>query len=432
MLTREMKRSLSLCLVNAPAPGLDDDHLEPPLGLLYLAACARDAGFEVEVADLTGTTGRQVPSGFDVYGWSTFSTSFHLSAELLDVVRRDQPSAFHIAGGPHATALPHQALSSGFDMVVQGEGERALVEALQAREVGQTLPEVVVGTPPMPLDDLPYPAFDLVDVDSYTRQVAGHRCLSVLTSRGCPFACSFCNSTIMGAGRPIRFRSPQAVVGELEFLRDQYDLGHFRFQDDNFAFSPRRVAEMTAALRPLDITYRCFSRVSVCSPEVAQALRASGCAHVSFGVESGSPAILGRHAMNKGQSPEQIAWALTNAHAAGLRTRIFLIVGFPGETDATIAETLALLTSVPWDEFVVYPLIPYPGTPIHDEPERFGITSINHTYSDYYQIGSGRAAGFVMKTDSFDEAHVRQWRDHVIDGLLAAGREWAGDSANYR
>lgn len=429
-------RDQRVCLVHSPCRELRDDRLEPPLGLLYLAAQARTEGVDVTVIDLAGhdedDLAQLVPDGCDFYGFSTYSVNFDLTARLAAEVRLRNPDALLIAGGPHATALPQSVLQHGFDTVITGESELTFVEVLRRRAIGQPVLPIAAGIPPDPLDLLASPAYDLVDLDTYSRVLNGRRCLSVLTSRGCPYRCSFCNSSIMGAGRPIRYRKAEAVADELARLRSRYSIDHFRFQDDIYTMDIRRIRELTAVLAPMQITYRCFSRVNTCSPEMAGLLRQGGCIHVSFGVETGSPMLLGKHAMHKGQTPDQIRWALRNAHDAGLRTRIFLIVGFPGETEETVEETLAVVKSVPWEEFAVYPLIAYPGTPLHDYPERYGITHIDKTYSDYLQIGVNFRAGFTIRTAEFDEDKVRQWRDYMIQELIEDGRTWAGSATGFQ
>jgi radical SAM superfamily enzyme YgiQ (UPF0313 family) len=414
---------------------LNDDRLKPPLGLLYLASQLRDKGLRVDIVDLSarGEMDQQaIPDGYDLYGFSTYSVNYGLTRQLADAVKSRMPQVVTVAGGPHASALPEQVADDGFDVVVHGEGEMAIVQIIEALQAGSTLPRILYGTPPNPLDSLPFPDYELVDLSTYSREVDGQPCVSILSSRGCPYRCTFCNSNIMGAGKPMRYRSPQNVVAEIRQIKSKYGIRHFRFQDDIFTINQQRVAELTRFLAAENIVYRCFARINTHTERMAGLLREGGCVHASFGVETGSRKLLAKHAMHKGQTPHQIEWALTNAYNAGIRMRIFLIVGFPGETDETIEETLALVKNCPWDEFSVYPLIAYPGTLLHDDPAKFGITHIDRNYSDYLQIGRDFQAGFTIRTATFDEHDVRRWRDRVRDELLADGRTWAGSSPGFK
>lgn len=428
----------SVCFIHTPCLELHDDRLEPPLGLVYLATLVHTLGNPVTLVDLSSHSEADIegciPDGYDIYGFSTYSVNYRKTHELALSVRQRNPVALLVAGGPHATALPQEVQADGFDVVVTGEGEVAIQQIIEYLIKGQQPPPILAGLPPEPLDSLPFPDFSLVDVETYSREVDGQRCLSILSSRGCPYKCTFCNSNIMGAGRSMRYHSPAYVVAQIRHIKQRYGIRHFRFQDDIFTITRKRVAELAPWLAAEDIVYRCFARINTCaqSTEVVEHLKAGGCVHASFGVETGSPRLLDKHAMHKNQTPEQIRVALTNAHCAGLRTRIFLIVGFPGETNETIEETLSLVKSCPWDEFAVYPLIAYPGTPLHDSPEQFGITYIDRNYSDYLQIGRNFRAGFTIRTEDFDEHRVRQWRDYVRDELLADGRTWAGNSQGFQ
>ena len=430
------QKGLSICFIHTPCLSLRDDRLEPPLGLLYVATLAQSKGYYVKLIDLsakeTPDLGKFIPDDFDVYGFSTYSVNYGLTLELVREVRKRNSHAYLIAGGPHVTALPYEAIHDGFDTIVTGEGEIAVLQILQMLEAGKQPPNIVNGIAPSPLDELPFPDYGLIDFSTYTRQVAGKRCVSILSSRGCPYPCSFCNSNIMGAGKAIRFRSPENVAQEIRQVKENLGVHNFRFQDDIFTLSIKRVREIAPWLAKENIVYRCFARVNTFSEEMAQLLKESGCVHASFGVESGSPKLLANHAMAKKQTPKQIVQALENAHKHGITSRIFLIVGFPGETEETIEETLALMKSCPWDEFSVYPLIAYPGTPLHDRPEDYGITYIDKNYSDYLQIGKNFKAGFTIRTNDFDEHRVREWRDYVIDELLADGRTWAGNSLKFK
>ncbi len=429
-------RHPSICLIHSPCSELQDDRLEPPLGLLYLATLALAKGYPVKIVDLASkpeeSLSHLIPTGFDVYGFSTYSVSYGLTRELASLIHQREPTAILIAGGPHATALPSEVSADGFHVVVAGEGEIALLEILDSIAQGIPLPPVVSGKRPDPLDTLPFPNYDLVNFNSYSRQVDAHRCVSILSSRGCPYPCSFCNSNIMGAGKAIRLRSPKNVIAEIRALKNRYNIRHFRFQDDIFTINIGRIRQLAPLLEKENIIFRCFARINNFSKEMAQLLRAAGCVHVSFGVESGSPKLLAKHAMNKRQTPKQIRAALNHAHQAGIRSRIFLMVGFPGETDQTISETVALMKSCPWDEFSVYPLIAYPGTPLHTHPERFGIEYIDHNYANYLQVGRNKKAGFTIRTKTFDEAKVQEWRNDMIKSLLDNGRVWAGNATGFK
>lgn len=425
---------MRVCFIHTPCPELDDDRLEPNLGLLYLATFLRQHGFEVEVADFSAVSiesaAERIPSD-DLYGFSTFSVNYHLTRKLAQATRQRFPGARLVAGGPHATALP-EAVKQDFDVVVTGEGELAMLELAQALRAGtDPLPHIIHGQGPRDLDVLPFPDRDLVDLPSYSRIVNGQRSLSVLTARGCHYRCVFCNSNIMGASsRSVRFRSPVNVAREIQWLQEKHDISRFRLQDDTFTTSLERIRALTSLLRPLEIRYRCFGRLDKCRErEMTDLLAEGGCCHIAFGVESGSPRILG--AMDKRQTVDDIRAGITNAKASGLTVRVYLIVGFPSETDETIQETVNLMQECQPHEFMIYPCIPYPGTPLWERPEKFGITHINRDYSQYVQIGRGRKTAFALRTATFDEHQVEVWRQYMID-QLGTTILWSGNSPHNK
>jgi radical SAM superfamily enzyme YgiQ (UPF0313 family) len=333
-----------------------------------------------------------------------------------------------VAGGPHASARPN-AVSQDFDFVVRGEGEMALLHIVRGLECGAEIPRVLDAPVIENLDDIPFPDYSLVDVGSYSRVVNGRRSLSILTSRGCPYECVFCNSNVIGRSQRVRFRSAQNVVEEIIFLKETWGMNAFRFEDDTFTLNLARLKEINRLLKNEGIIYRCFGRVNHCTREVTDLLYESGCRHIAFGAESGSPEILRR--MMKGQTVDHIRRGIRNAKASGLRVRVFLLVGFPGETWETVQATVDLMLECLPHEFCVYPVIPYPGTPLFDRPGDFGITFINDDFSQYLQIAKGRRSGYVFRTKDLDESEIARMRDYVITCLEPA-IQWAGDSAKYR
>jgi radical SAM superfamily enzyme YgiQ (UPF0313 family) len=348
--------------------------------------------------------------------------------QILRLIKAANPTVRTVAGGPHASALPQQ-VAKDFDHVVVGEGENAILRLMDDIASGRMSSPILREPPIADLDTLPFPDYSRVDVSSYHRVVDGSPSLSVLSSRGCPYDCVFCNSIIMGGGQRVRFRSAENVAKEIRELKAIYGVTNFRFQDDIFTLNLPRLHKLTTLLQTEKIIYRCFGRVDRCSRETADLLVAGGCRHIAFGVESGAPVILAR--MRKWQSVEDIRRGIANAHAAGLIVRVYLMVGFPGETWRTVEETVNLMLECRPDEFSIYPLIPYPGTLIYEQPERYGIAAISDDFSQYFQVRRGRGTGYVYRTPDLNEQIVADMRRYVIERLEPVAT-WSGDSKLYK
>lgn len=421
----------SIVFIQTPCYELENDRLEPPLGLLYLATYLNAHGYHARIVDLSSVSATRwhdlIPQA-DLYGFSTYTTTYHRTLDVVKTARQINPQAYMVAGGPHATALP-KTVACHFDWVVVGEGELAILHLLQALERGETPPPIVYDAPVIDLDTLPFPDYTLVDVSSYSREVDGKPSLSILSSRGCPYQCVFCNSIVMGAHNRVRFRSAVNVVQEIQQLKTAWNITSFRFQDDLFTMNLPRLQEMTQMLKNEKIVYRCFGRVNLCDRGVAELLHAGGCQHIAFGVESGSELILEK--MQKKQTVADIRRGIANAKDAGLIVRVYLMVGFPGETWDTIQQTVDLMLECLPHEFAVYPLIPYPGTRLYEHPEEFGITHINREFSQYFQVQRNREAGFVFKTHTLDPQVIAEMRDFVIH-QLESEIVWAGQSKGFK
>lgn len=422
---------MRITLIQTPCYELNDDRLEPNLGLLYLATYLNQHWHDACMVDLSSVPNSQweqlIPFA-EAYGFSTYSTTYHRTLEVQRVAKSINPKAVTVAGGPHASALP-QEVAQDFDFVVVGEGERALLGLLSDLEEGEQLAKIVREQLIEDLDEISFPDYSLVALRTYHRIVAGKPSVSILSSRGCPYQCNFCNSIIMGRNRKVRFRSPGNIAEEIQQVQARYGIRSFRFQDDIFTLSVQRIREITRLLKPLNIVYRCFGRVNTCTQEMAELLYEGGCRHIAFGVESGSQQIL--DLMNKAQTVEQIRTGIANAKAAGLVVRVFLIVGCPGETWEAVQQTVDLMLECSPHEYIVYPLIPYPGTPLYHFPERFGITQINRDFSQYFQVRGNKETGFVFRTKELDEVKIAEMRAYVIE-QLAPYMTWAGESKEFK
>jgi len=422
-------RDKKVVFVHTPCSELYDDRLEPPLGILYLATLLKEKGIICQICDLSGMPENKWQDNLaigDIYGFSTYSATYYQTLKIRDIAKNLNTQAITIAGGPHVSALLEEC-SKDFDIIITGEAEITFLEVIKNIQEGKEIRGVFRGDSVMDLDQLPFPDYELIDMSSYHRIVGGLHSISLISSRGCPYNCTFCNSRIFSRGK-LRFRSPENVVQEILQLQDKYGNVSFRFNDDLFTFSPERITQMSTALKPLNILYRIFARSNSMTQEASEQLYESGCRHVAIGIESMSEKML--KLFKKGTTVKNNIEALKNSRAAGLKVRIYLLIGFPGETEKTVQESLKILLNCDFDEFVVYSFIPYPGTPVWQNPELWG-AKIDRDFSKYFQLGPEHSTCYAVTTKDFTPDDVKRWRQMMIDALKQKAT-WAGDSIDYR
>ena len=352
----------------------------PPLGPAYVAAALRAAGHHVRLLDCTFLNRSQaeqlaLAAHADVVGIYCMAT---MKDDALWFARRLRASTgLLVAGGPLPTCDP-EAFLGDVDAVVRGEGEQTMVEALAAFAAGAHLdgvPGLVVpgggaAAPPRPfagdLDALPFPARDLLPNASYIRHGRrryGRAVTTVMSTRGCPYACDFCSNVVFGAS--YRERSAKNVVDEIEeALALGYD--HISFADDVFTLRRERVVAICDEIerRSLRFTWECLGRVDALDEPTARRMRRAGCTTVFFGIESGSDEVL--RLMKKQTTGAQSRDAVWAAHRAGLEVGAFFILCYPGETDATVLETLRFAGSLPLDYLGLSMPYPLPGTGLYE------------------------------------------------------------------
>jgi anaerobic magnesium-protoporphyrin IX monomethyl ester cyclase len=359
----------------------------PPLGPAYVAASLRRAGHEVRLLDCTFLSREQarrsaLAARADVVGVYCMATMREDAVWFARQLRGS--SDLLVAGGPLPTCEP-EAFLADFDVVVRGEGEQTMVDLLAARAAGAdvgAVPGTVVSAadggaaaagPPRPfatdLDALPFPARDLLPNAAYIshgRRRYGYAVTTVMSSRGCPFACEFCSNVVFGS--LYRKRSPASVVDEIEeALAPGYD--RIAFSDDVFTLRPERVAAVCDEIerRGLVFDWECLARVDGVDRETAARMRRAGCRTVFFGIESGSDEVL--RLMRKGITAAQARDAVWAAHDAGLEVGAFFILCYPGDTDETVLETLRFAGSLPLDYLGLSMPYPLPGTRLRERME---------------------------------------------------------------
>ncbi len=367
-----------------------------PLGIAYVAAAARKAGFPVRTIDATAE--RLSPQALAlrlkklkpaVLGITATTVQIASAWEIARLAKEHDPGCVTVLGGVHPSALPEESLGQpSVDFVCRGEGEATFVSLLSALS-SRTHPGSVQGisfrsngsvvhTPDRRLvpdpDLFAFPARELFDFPRrYQSPLAlRRRCATILTSRGCPGTCTFCNKNISGS--VFRPRSPASVIEEMESLIRTFGIQEFHIADDCFSWDMQRVMDLCALMRKRipAIRWACTNgiRVDRSTKPFFREMKAAGCYRVSFGVESGDEALLKRIGKNIDQ--ESIRRAVSLAQSAGLVTICFFMLGNHGETAAHAQKTIEFARSLRTDYAQFTLAMPYPGTAFFRQLEKEG------------------------------------------------------------
>ena len=367
-----------------------------PLGVFYLASYLRKQGHQIAVIDgeaenLSANDILERAERFQpgLVGISATTVAFHRGLEVGQEIKSRHPEWPIVLGGPHVSSNPtHAMLYSTFDYGVVGEGERPLARLVEALERGEDLASVgslihrrggkLIFNPLAPrisnLDDIPFPAYDLTaDLSLYAPPPCNYKRLpvaNVITGRGCPNQCTFCDRSVFG--RALRQRSAENVAAEIEHLWHEHHVREIAFVDDTFTLRPRRIREIFQLLdgKGISFPWTCMSRINTVDEELLTLMRDCGCWHISFGIESGNEEILRR--IKKNISLEQTRRVVQCCVKLGVRTKGFFIVGHPDETLETIEQTIRLALALKLDDVVATINTPIPGSQQHREAAQYG------------------------------------------------------------
>lgn len=381
----------------------------PPLGLMSLAAYLEKNGVPVEILDanILGYGPRRAAlearrSGAGIVGLTATTPIVKSAIATMEAIREEAPHVVGVMGGVHPTFMPQEVLGScpALDVVVRGEGEETLLELARSLDgfswegLGGRSPgsarrsqfaervSRVAGTACREpggdavrlapqrqlirdLDSLPFPARHLVPFERYIIRGRETAIGSMVTSRGCPFACGYCSSSrILGTG--FRCRSAANVADEVELLRDRYGLPEVEIVDDIFTLNRKRAAEFAREMRGrrLDVRWVASSRVDTVDRELMAEMKRGGLCKIYFGVESGSQRVL--DLMRKRVTLGKVRAAFKAAKECMVKTIGSFMFGYPGETVAEMGETVRVATELDPDYAQFTVLTPYPGTPIYD------------------------------------------------------------------
>ncbi len=360
-----------------------------PTGLCYLHACLQEAGYDSLLANFSAWPTARIKQELlalkpDLIGISQWTHNRHSSMELAQICRDLFPNSTIVMGGGHATFCYEDILAEGspVDIVVLGEAESTLLE-LVARISSGTAWQEIAGLAFLSngsiavtnsrkniddLDRLPIPAryFDrAIGLDLELQSEF------IVTTRGCPSNCYFCSSPDFW-GKRVGFRSPAAIVEEIQYIRKKYGLIYFSIRDDTFTADRKRVLEFCSLLQKLEVNilWNCQSRVTAIDKELAIEMKRAGCECIQLGVESGSLRILQQ--LGKKIVPAQIEQACALIREIGINLSVYLISDIPGETGDDIQQTIELVRQIRPDDGYVSPLAYYPGTQLYKNAVKCG------------------------------------------------------------
>ncbi len=369
----------------------------PPLGLASIAAYLEAGGFHSEIVDCYAQPDsdrvirdyllREKPA---FMGLSCTTSSFLDGVRIAELAKDVLPNLRVIVGGPHASALKREALEMfpAVDFGVVGEGEATLKELLQsAGEGAHSLKGLVYREvrgevcfsgyreSGIELDRLPFPAYEklLGYPETYTLPIFNYPKApnsSCITSRGCPYACSYCDRSVFR--RSFRYNSAEYVYEHLRYLRERFHIRHVNFYDDQFTFNRKRVVALTQMMidRPLGLTFNCAVRAEHIDWDLLLQMKAAGCWMISLGIETGDEELLAYHRQNA--DLELLAHKIRLIKRAGIRTKGLLMMGLPGETESSIRKSMQYVFSLPIDDFNLAKFTPFPGSPLYRHIHRFG------------------------------------------------------------
>ena len=421
----------------------------PPIGLAYISAALRGEGIDVRVLDASAFSWKTLaeplrlhsPSVVGISCWTLERGQVFKTAKL---VKEILPKAKIVLGGHHATAFPeHMFINAYADAVVIGEGEETALELFRAMLTRQSLENIrgiaysengrihltehrdlIIN-----LDLIPYPDYADFNLDDYLGlpEIKG-RAASIMTSRGCPYRCIFCSGSKFWERR-WRSRSPENVLGEIEWLYYDQKVRNFIFFDDNFTVQKDRAIQICQGIidRKLDIHFVASSHVAHIDKELLYWMKRGGCYRIDFGVESGTPEILDK--IKKSQTVEQIEQTFELVHEAGIKPRAFLIVGSPGENEKTIDQTVSLMRRIkPYDSRTAEIMWVLPNTEIYELAKTQGLLT------DDFWLKNNETLYYTCE-HTLDE--LKLLRDHLMketsrnEGTIKAYLEYLARKAYY-
>ena len=449
---------MKILLINPPQtffPSSDPPAANLPLGLLYIAAVLDKAGYKTEILDafMTDFPFRKIgditevgmPYGKikeeilrrkpDIVGIANpFTCQVENTVRVADIVKEVDHSILTIVGGPHGTVVPVEFLeeASNVDIVVIGEGEHTMLDIISFFEGKKKIDDVqgiahrrdekVVLNSPRPfnknLDELPYPAYHLVEMEKYLNpkrieyRSFQNRALSMVTSRGCPFNCSFC-SVHLHMGKMFRAHSVDYVVDHIEHVVNKYRVKTIYFEDDNLTFDLKRFEAICDKIIEKDIKFQWETpngiRADYLTLNLLKKMKKSGCQSVFVGIESGDQYVLD-NIIGKNLKLQNVIKFAEMCKKIGLKTGAFYVIGFPGETKENMIKTVefALMLKRKYDVGMhLLFATPSYGTRLYEECKKKGYIRKKLTPRAFAEVRQTRGLPLI-ETEDFTAMEVKE------------------------
>lgn len=394
-----------------------------PLGILYISAYLEQHGFDNEIFDSTFSNKKAFYKYLNEYKPDIIGIYTNLMTKLnvLQIIRHLK--TYHsqtkiILGGPEVRASAENFLEHGADLIVVGEGEATMLEIVSFLKDNRNADlsivagiafknngEVIINAEREKISDvnvLPFPNRKKIDLQLYLntwKKAHGKNAISVNTMRGCPYSCKWCSRAVYGMS--YRRRSAKLVAEELEYIYHHYSPDNIWFVDDVFTINYKWLREFNDALkeRSLSVSYECITRADRLNEEVILLLKESGCFRVWIGAESGSQKVI--DLMDRRVKVEQVREMIQLAGEHGIETGTFIMLGYPGETEADIKETVHHLKTSNPDHFTITVAYPIKGTELYKEVEALKLNNVE------WHEGTDRDV-------DFKRAYSRAYYDHAV------------------
>jgi radical SAM superfamily enzyme YgiQ (UPF0313 family) len=373
----------------------------PNLGIAYVAAVLEKNGYRARILDtiaenLKNEEIREAIKKISapIIGVTAVTSEFPQAMKLFKIIKQINRKTITILGGPHATIMPLSANSDLIDYLVIGEGEYTTLELVdylikkkgdlsKIKGIAYRKNSKLIINPPRDLikniDGLPFPAYHLLPMDKYKPYAIfdlGLKFTSVITSRGCPFRCTYCTSSSV-FGHKWRGMSPAKVVELLKMLNQKFGIKHFYFQDDEFTINHKRTIEICDLIikSKMKIVWECLSRADHITEELISKMHGAGCRGIVYGIETGYQE--GLEKIKKCITLDQVRNAVKLSKKYKIHTRGSFMMGFPWESKKEIKKTINFAKSLDLNIVYFQILTPYPGTEIYEQMKKENLIVAN-------------------------------------------------------